>query len=97
MQMDEIIGRLSPIEQRLHVDNGVTGLYVFGSVARGTAGSESDVDILVDFRNPPTFSSFMDLKFLLEDTLGRQVDLVTRSALRPSMRPEIEAEAKRVA
>jgi predicted nucleotidyltransferase len=39
----------------------------------------------------------MDLKLRLEDLLGTKVDLVTRKALRPSMRARIEAEARRVA
>jgi cytidylate kinase len=38
-----------------------------------------------------------DLKFYLEDVLGRRVDLVTRKGLRPRLRPSVEAEAIRVA
>ena len=72
-------------------------LYVFGSTARGEARPESDVDFLVDFSKPPSFAQFMDLKFLLEDTLGVPVDLVTRRALRSSMADAVESEAARVA
>jgi predicted nucleotidyltransferase len=39
----------------------------------------------------------MDLKAFLEDALGVRVDLVTRPALRERLRPQIEAEARRVA
>jgi predicted nucleotidyltransferase len=39
----------------------------------------------------------MDLKFFLEDLLGSKVDLVTRAALKPALRPEIERDAIRVA
>jgi predicted nucleotidyltransferase len=52
---------------------------------------------LVEFDGAPTFDLFMDLKFFLEDPLSRRVDLVTRAALRPKMRPIIEREAVRVA
>ena len=75
----------------------MAALYVFGSVARGEAASGSDVDLLVEFQGPPTFARFMDLKFLLEDTLGARVDLVTRGALRATIRPRVAAEAQRVA
>jgi predicted nucleotidyltransferase len=66
-------------------------------VARGEATPASDVDLLVEFDGRPTFARFMDLKALLEDALGVRVDLVTRPALREQLRPQIEAEARRVA
>jgi predicted nucleotidyltransferase len=76
---------------------GVRDLAVFGSVARGEASATSDLDVLVDFEGPATFDGFMGLKFLLEDTLGVKVDLVTRAALRPRLRERVESEARRVA
>ena len=72
-------------------------LAVFGSVARGTASEDSDVDILVEFDHPPGFDEFMDLKFYLEDLLGVRVDLVTTKAVRVSMKDAIEREAVNVA
>jgi len=76
---------------------GVRSLFLFGSVARDQARADSDVDLLVEFVNSPTFRGYMDLKFFLEDLLGRRVDLVTRSGLRPRALPEVEREAIRVA
>ncbi len=76
---------------------GVRALYLFGSVARGTARQASDVDLLVDFEGPASFDAFMGLKLFLEDLLGRDVDLVTRRALKPRLREPIEREALRVA
>jgi predicted nucleotidyltransferase len=76
---------------------GVRQLAVFGSVARGEDRSDSDVDVLVCFNGPASFDRFMDLKFYLEDLLGRPVDLVTHPALRPELRDHIEREAVRVA
>ena len=72
---------------------GVESLAVFGSVARGEASPESDVDILVTFYGPATFDQFMELKFFLEELLGRPVDLVTRKALKPQVQTQIEREA----
>jgi predicted nucleotidyltransferase len=76
---------------------GVKSLEVFGSLARGEARPDSDVDLLVEFDGSPTFDRFMDLKFFLEDLLRRRVDLVTRAALKPRLRPIIERESIRVA
>jgi hypothetical protein len=76
---------------------GVASLAVFGSVARGQARPDSDVDFLVEFSESPTFDRYMDLKFFLEDVLQRPVDLVTSAALKPRMRTTVEREAVRVA
>jgi len=72
---------------------GVKSLALFGSLARGDAGPESDVDILVEFQGSSTFDRYMDLKFFLEELLNRPVDLVTRKALKTRLRPYVEKEA----
>ncbi len=64
---------------------------VFGSFARGNAGSRSDVDILVELKEP-TFDHYMDLKFYLEEMLDRSVDLVLHDAIKPRLKPIIEHE-----
>jgi predicted nucleotidyltransferase len=64
---------------------------VFGSFARGQAGPESDVDILVEL-NEPTFDNYMDLKFYLEEILNLPVDLVIHDAVKPRLKPIIEQE-----
>jgi len=76
---------------------GVTSLRLFGSVARDEASGGSDVDLLVDFEETPTFKEFMTLRFLLEDLLGAKVDLITENGLRDEVRPYVEVEAIRVA
>jgi predicted nucleotidyltransferase len=76
---------------------GVRSLRLFGSVGRGDDRPTSDVDILVEFEGPATFDACMDLKFLLEDALGRRVDLVTVGGLREELRESVLAEALRVA
>jgi uncharacterized protein len=87
------IGAIRPELARL----GVRTLDLFGSAARGAFAADSDVDMLVTFDGPPWFDPFMDLKFLLEETLGRRVDLVTAGALKPALRAMIEPELLRVA
>jgi hypothetical protein len=68
---------------------GVKSMAVFGSVARGEARIDSDVDILVEFEGALTFDRFMDTKFYLEDLLGRHVDLVVPQALKPRLKARI--------
>lgn len=75
----------------------VESLRLFGSVARGEASPESDVDLLVSFRRTPTFSGYMKLRIFLEDLLGAKVDLITETGLREGVRPFVEREAIRVA
>ena len=93
MKKNKILEILRGHRDELRKRFGVKSLAVFGSVARGEAGPESDVDILVEFEGRATFDRYIGLKFFLEDLLGRRVDLVTRKALKPRMRPYVEREA----
>lgn len=96
MTRDELIQILR--EHRSELDAlGVQSLALFGSMARGEAGPESDVDLLVEFNDLPTFDRYMGLKFLLEDMLDRRVDLVLREDLKPRLRETVERGAMRVA
>jgi len=97
MTRDEVIGFLSSHRQELEERFGVCSIALFGSMARDEAGPESDVDVLVEFRETPGLTEYMHLKFWLEDRLGRQVDLVMKKALKSWARPLVEAEAIRVA
>jgi len=76
---------------------GVSRLALFGSLARGQERPESDVDVLVAFEGQTTFDRYFDLKFWLEDLLGRPVDLVTEKALRPELAADVQREALHVA
>ena len=72
---------------------GVVGLSLFGSTARGSAKSDSDVDVLVSFNGPATPEAFFGVQFYLEDLFGCAVDLVTERALRPELKPYVERDA----
>lgn len=57
---------------------GVTRIGIFGSAARDELTEKSDVDVLVEFApGQINLTNFMGVKFLLEDTFGRKVDLAT--------------------
>ena len=67
MDRGENLRLLSEHRDELRKRFGVKSLAVFGSVARGEAGPDSDVDILVEFESSPGFDGYMALKFYLED------------------------------
>ena len=96
MSRDEVLGKLSSLRDdltRFHVRS----LSLFGSVARGEATSESDIDLLVEFDVPVGLLEFVRLRRHLEVALGARVDLATPAALRDEMRSRILAEAIRAA
>jgi len=72
---------------------GVARIGIFGSYVRGEEKPESDVDVLVEFREgEKTFDHYMDLKFYLEDLFGRKVDLVMKEAIKRRLREPILSE-----
>jgi predicted nucleotidyltransferase len=66
---------------------------VFGSVARGEDGPDSDIDILVDALPGITLFDLGGLQHALEMLLEVKVDLVTSGGIHPSMRDRIMSEA----
>lgn len=78
---------------RVAARHGAYNLRVFGSVARGEAGPDSDVDFLVD-GGPDTSPWFPGgLLMDLQDLLGRRVNVLTEGALHPYLRDRILKEA----
>ena len=76
---------------------GVKNIGLFGSFVRGSQTSLSDIDILVEFMpEKHIFDNFMEVAFLLEELLGRKVELVTTEALSPHIGPHILREVERV-
>jgi len=96
MDRQRLLELLAENKPHLAERYGVTELAVFGSVARGVADADSDVDVLVAYDGPATSERFFGVLFYLEDLLGRPVDLVTEKALRVELRPFVEREALRV-
>ncbi len=69
---------------------------LFGSVSRGEAGSQSDVDILVDLEPGRSLLDLGGLLMDLEDLLGRKVDVVTEQGLHWYIRDKVLKEAVRL-
>jgi len=72
---------------------GAKSLGLFGSFARNEANADSDVDMIVEFRDgQKTYDNFIELAELLENLLGRRVELVTESSLSKYIKPHIQKE-----
>lgn len=88
---EAIVRQIADMQEELRERFTVIRIGVFGSFARGSQGPASDVDIIVELAEP-TFDHYMDLKFRLEDVLGRPVDLVMADTVKPRLKPLIEQE-----
>ena len=95
MERNAVLQQLAGQRQKFR-DFKVKSLAIFGSVARGEARPDSDVDVLVEFEGPATFDRYMGLKGFLEGLLGCPVDLLTRNGIRPELMPYVEREAVHV-
>jgi predicted nucleotidyltransferase len=72
---------------------GASQVRVFGSVARGTADEESDIDFLVNLAPDRSLLDLGGLLYELGQILGVDVDVVTEESLRANMRKKIVSEA----
>jgi predicted nucleotidyltransferase len=89
----ELLEAATPILKAVATEHGYTRLAVFGSVARGEARADSDIDLIV--QSPPNTSSFDFVRFtqIIEDVLGRDVDLIDYGGLRSGLDDDIRREA----
>ena len=96
MDKETVIRTLLAHEAELRAE-GISHVYLFGSVARGEADARSDIDLFFDY-DDPTFSLFdlMRVKRRFGDILATRVDAMTRRSVHPLIRNEVEAEAVRV-
>jgi predicted nucleotidyltransferase len=94
-QTQAVLSSLRTLLPGLRRDFPLHGMALFGSTARGEAGPQSDVDILVDV-DGSIGVEFVTLAERLEAALGRKVDLVSRRALKPALKQIIEQEAIKV-
>ena len=78
---------------RVAAKHGASNLRVFGSVARGEAGPESDVDLLIDLEPDRSLLDLIGLMRELEEVLGRRVDAVTAKSLHWYIKDQVIQEA----
>ena len=65
---------------------------IFGSVVRGEASENSDIDIVIEFAGRKSLLDLVSLKLILEETLGRNVDVITYNSLNPLLKDKILKE-----
>ena len=90
--MTETLKKIADTAKPILEKYGVSYAGVFGSYARGDARPDSDVDILVKFSAPPTFSGYLALEENLRRTLNRDVDLITEGGVNKYLRPIVERD-----
>lgn len=93
---DAVLQTLADLKGQLRKQYGVSRIGLFGSVAHDQAGSESDIDLLVEFEKPIGLFRFLELEEFLTERLGQKVDLVSRKALKPRIGARILEEVVNV-
>jgi len=97
MNRDEVIARIKAHEAEMRA-SGMAALYLFGSIARGDAGPESDVDLACDIDPDRSIGlfEFIGMQRNLEAILKSRVDLVEKNALFPAIARHAERDMVRV-
>ncbi len=72
--------------------NGVKRAALFGSVVRGEATEESDIDILVEFEGRKSLLDLAGLQIEIQELLGKKVDVLTYGSLHPLLKDRILKE-----
>lgn len=90
---DVLLEAAVPVLKALALDQGYSRLAVFGSVARAEAQPSSDIDLLVEVPQGTGAFAFLRFKRLIEQVLGREVDLVSYAGLTAGLDDDILHEA----
>jgi predicted nucleotidyltransferase len=93
MGIDELIRAKREEILQIAERYGASNVRVFGSVARGEADERSDIDFLVDLAPGRTLFDLGGLLMDLQETLGREVDVVTVPGLRDRIRERVLRES----
>lgn len=90
--IEELRRSLPELEKRYRVK----ALGVFGSYVRGEQQPGSDLDLLVEFYDPPGLLKYIELEYYLSDLIGMKVDLVMKDALKPAIGKRILREVIKI-
>ena len=93
MSLDELLQEKREDILRIATKRGASNVRIFGSIARGEADAESDIDLLVDLEPGRSLFDLGGLLMDLQDLLGHKVDVVTEKGLRERIREHVLKEA----
>lgn len=93
MRIDRLLEEKRGEILRIAAEHGAREVRVFGSVARGEADRESDIDFLVELETGRSLMDLGGLQMELESLLGRRVDVVTSRGLKARIRERVLREA----
>jgi uncharacterized protein len=93
MEIDKLLQDKRDEILRIAASHGAQDVRVFGSLARGEAGPDSDIDTLVKLDPGRSLLDIVAIKQDLGDLLGCEVDVVTEAAISPYIREEVLREA----
>jgi hypothetical protein len=93
MSIDDLLKAKRQDILRIAAKHGVRSIRVFGSVARGEADEQSDVDFLVEMEPGRSLFDMGGLLMDLRELLGRSVDVVSVRGLKPRIRERVLREA----
>ena len=87
-QVEQIRGMIIEVLRK----HGVRKAALFGSIVRGEATEESDIDLLIEFEGRKSLLDLAGLKLELQESLRRKVDVLTYKSLHPLLKERILSE-----
>lgn len=87
-EIEDVKRKILPILEHY----GVKKAGLFGSIVRGELREDSDIDILVEIEKDISLLDFVEFKLEIEEKLGRKVDLVEYSTIKPLLKDIILRE-----
>ena len=91
--IEEIKEILQKSKEDFEVRFGVDKFMLFGSYAKNQQTSESDIDLLVNFKQPIDFFEFIDLQYYIAGLFNKKIDLGTIGSLKEFVKDKILKEA----
>ena len=88
MSLEDVKERIAPILRRYDVKRAA----LFGSLVRGEAREDSDIDVVVEFKDGKSLLDLVSLKLELEAELDMEVDVLTYNAINPYLKRIIVEE-----
>lgn len=96
MSKDDIKQRVRKAVRTMPSRDKIRKIYLFGSHLHGDPREDSDVDLLIDFKEPVSFFEMFDIEEALSTSIGKEVDLGTSKGLSPYLRDDVLREAEKL-